>query len=130
MSINLTLGEKEYFPNVKQIEFEGRDSDNPLAFKFYNSEKMQYLNVGINFLNLDSYTNSNNISLETLFKLFNSNSKYPFVKYNPGRNFENLYRLYCNKLIARKKTPYLKNKLILKYSKFVGNYFKFSKNFF
>ena len=40
MSINLTLGEKEYFPNVKQIEFEGRDSDNPLAFKFYNSEKI------------------------------------------------------------------------------------------
>ena len=40
MSINLTLGEKEYFPNIKQIEFEGRDSDNPLAFKFYNSEKI------------------------------------------------------------------------------------------
>jgi len=40
MSINLTLGEKEYFPNIKQIEFEGRDSDNPLAFKFYNSEKL------------------------------------------------------------------------------------------
>ena len=40
MSINLTLGEKEYFPDIKQIEFEGRDSDNPLAFKFYNSEKI------------------------------------------------------------------------------------------
>ena len=40
MSINLTLGKKEYFPDIKQIEFEGRDSDNPLAFKFYNSEKI------------------------------------------------------------------------------------------
>ena len=40
MSINLTLGEKEYFPDIKQIEFEGRDSDNPLAFKFYDSEKI------------------------------------------------------------------------------------------
>ena len=40
MSINLTLGEKEYFPSIKKIEFEGRDSDNPLAFKFYNSEKI------------------------------------------------------------------------------------------
>ena len=40
MSINLTLGEKEYFPSIKRIEFEGRDSDNPLAFKFYNSEKI------------------------------------------------------------------------------------------
>ena len=40
MSINLTLGEKEYFPSIERIEFEGRDSDNPLAFKFYNSEKI------------------------------------------------------------------------------------------
>ena len=40
MSINLTLGEKEYFPKIKQIEYEGRDSDNPLAFKFYDSEKI------------------------------------------------------------------------------------------
>ena len=40
MSINLTIGEKEYFPNIKKIEYEGRDSDNPLAFKFYDSEKI------------------------------------------------------------------------------------------
>ena len=40
MAINLTLGEKEYFPKIKKIEFEGRDSDNPLAFKFYDSEKI------------------------------------------------------------------------------------------
>tara|TARA_B100001741_G_C16530205_1_gene589203 strand:- start:461 stop:1798 length:1338 start_codon:yes stop_codon:yes gene_type:complete len=40
MSINLTIGEKEYFPNIKKIEYEGRDSDNPLAFKFYDSERI------------------------------------------------------------------------------------------
>ena len=40
MSINLTLGEKEYFPNIKKVKYEGRDSDNPLAFKFYDSEKI------------------------------------------------------------------------------------------
>ena len=30
---------KEYFPNVKEIKFEGRDSDNPLAFKHYNPDE-------------------------------------------------------------------------------------------
>ncbi len=30
----------EYFKNVPKIKFEGRDSDNPLAFKYYNPEKI------------------------------------------------------------------------------------------
>ncbi|MEO0573770.1 MAG: xylose isomerase, partial [Bacteroidota bacterium] len=32
------LGEKEYFKGIGDIKYEGRDSDNPLAFKFYNPE--------------------------------------------------------------------------------------------
>ncbi len=40
MTTNLTLGQKEYFPNIKKIKYEGRDSNNPLAFKFYDSEKI------------------------------------------------------------------------------------------
>src|SRR5919199_5961734 len=39
-SINLTLGDKAYFPFVdKPIAFEGRDSDNPMAFKFYDANR-------------------------------------------------------------------------------------------
>ncbi|CCH56028.1 xylose isomerase [Fibrisoma limi BUZ 3] len=38
--IKLTLGQKTYFPFVdKPIAFEGRDSDNPLAFKFYQADR-------------------------------------------------------------------------------------------
>jgi len=33
------IGEKEYFPFVKAVEYEGPESDNPLAFKFYNANK-------------------------------------------------------------------------------------------
>ncbi|MDJ1499950.1 xylose isomerase [Xanthocytophaga agilis] len=40
MSIKVTLGDKEYFPGISQIKFEGRDSDNPLAFKFYNENQV------------------------------------------------------------------------------------------
>ena len=38
--INLTLGDKEYFPFVKEaIPYEGRESDNPLAFKWYDANR-------------------------------------------------------------------------------------------
>ena len=33
-------GNKEYFPEIGRIKFEGRDSDNPLAFKFYDENKV------------------------------------------------------------------------------------------
>ena len=33
------LGAREYFPGIGRIPFEGRDSDNPLAFKHYQAER-------------------------------------------------------------------------------------------
>ena len=40
MSVTLTLGNKEYFPGIRQIKYEGPDSKNPLAFKFYDPDKV------------------------------------------------------------------------------------------
>jgi xylose isomerase len=37
--MKLTLGDKEYFKGIKPIKFEGKDSDNPLAFKFYDAKR-------------------------------------------------------------------------------------------
>lgn len=37
--MNLTTGSKEYFQNIDQIQFEGRDSDNPLAFRYYDENR-------------------------------------------------------------------------------------------
>ncbi|MCR9229365.1 MAG: xylose isomerase [Flavobacteriaceae bacterium] len=34
------LGNKEYFKGIGDIKFEGKDSDNPLAFKFYNPDQV------------------------------------------------------------------------------------------
>ena len=36
MSTNITLGDREFFPGIGAIPFEGRESDNPLAFKWYD----------------------------------------------------------------------------------------------
>jgi len=39
MKLNLTLGEREYFEGIGRINYEGKDSKNPLAFKWYDAEK-------------------------------------------------------------------------------------------
>ena len=40
MSLNVIVGDKEYFPGIQKIKFEGKDSDNPLSFKYYDPEKL------------------------------------------------------------------------------------------
>lgn len=38
--MSVTLGNKEFFPGIGKINFEGPGSDNPLAFKWYNEEQL------------------------------------------------------------------------------------------
>ncbi len=38
--IQLTLGNKEYFKGIDKILFEGKDSDNPMAFKYYDENRV------------------------------------------------------------------------------------------
>lgn len=40
MAVNLTLGGKEYFNGISKIPFEGKGSRNPLAFKYYDENKI------------------------------------------------------------------------------------------
>ena len=35
---------KEFFPGIGKIKFEGKESKNPLAFRYYNPEKVVYGN--------------------------------------------------------------------------------------
>jgi len=37
--MSVTLGNTEFFKNISQIKFEGRDTDNPLAFRWYDENK-------------------------------------------------------------------------------------------
>lgn len=36
------MATKQYFPSVGQIKFEGKESKNPMAFRYYNPEKVVY----------------------------------------------------------------------------------------
>ena len=38
--MSIVTGSKEYFPGIGKIKFEGRKSDNPLAFKWYDENQM------------------------------------------------------------------------------------------
>jgi xylose isomerase len=40
MSTKLLIGNREYFPGISRIQFEGPDSDNPLAFKAYDENRV------------------------------------------------------------------------------------------
>ncbi len=39
-NINLTLGDKAYFKGIDRIQYEGRKSNNPLAFRWYDENKV------------------------------------------------------------------------------------------
>ena len=40
MAIKVTTGAKEYFPGISKIQYEGPQSNNPLAFKYYDENKV------------------------------------------------------------------------------------------
>ncbi len=37
--MNYLVGDKEYFPGIEKIKYEGKESKNPLAFKWYDEKK-------------------------------------------------------------------------------------------
>lgn len=40
MSRNIFIGDREYFPGIEQVRYEGPESDNPLAFKAYDANQV------------------------------------------------------------------------------------------
>ncbi|MDO5980205.1 xylose isomerase [Flavivirga spongiicola] len=40
MKTKLIMGDKEYFPNIKKISFEGIQSNNPMAFQYYDENRV------------------------------------------------------------------------------------------
>ena len=36
------MATKEFFPGIEKIKFEGKDSKNPMAFRYYDAEKDVY----------------------------------------------------------------------------------------
>ena len=38
--MQIVVGQQEYFKGIGKIKFEGKESDNPLAFQYYNADQV------------------------------------------------------------------------------------------
>ena len=36
----ITIGQKEFFKGIPAIQYEGRDTDNPLAYRWYDADRV------------------------------------------------------------------------------------------
>ena len=64
------MATKEFFPGIEKIKFEGKDSKNPMAFRYYDAEKviiLCVLKVATN--SVVEQNNSLGIVMLTLYKL-------------------------------------------------------------
>ena len=97
---------------------------------FTKKTELDYLEntPGISEINFTIHPLYNiHLPLEILFKLIHSTQEIPLIKYNPGNNRENIYRLYTDNIATNgKKIPYLytingnRKGLIMKLSKIIA----------
>ena len=76
-------------------------------YDFYNEKKEYGLITSINFS--IHMTDNVNIPMDLIFKILHSDIGMPMIKFNPGRNRENIFRLYTKDYISKNglKLPYL-----------------------
>ena len=112
---NNELVNNSFISNVENIE---------LFHDIYNSRNTQldYIEQGIQMIEFTISQNYEyNLPLDIIFKLIHTVKSIPFIKFNPAKNKENIYRLYCDKVAKNgKKIPYLSKNLIFKLMKSVG----------
>ena len=106
------------------VEFE-RNNQNVDLFNNVYREKisdLKYNSKGINKIELTIHPKiSYNLPLDIVFKLIHATQSIPFIKYNPSKKMENVYRLFTDKISVRgKKIPYLSKSTILKLMKSIG----------
>jgi hypothetical protein len=99
-----------------------KQCDNITLFHdIYNTRKsdLNYIQQGVQHIEFTiKQPYSYNIPLEVIFKLIHANKNIPFIKFNPSRKKENIYRLYCDKVSKNgKKIPFLSKGLIFKLMK-------------
>jgi hypothetical protein len=111
---DLLMKNNKFITDNKVIEY--NQSVN-LLYDIYKKKtsELEYLNIGIDSIFLTIHpTNKINLPLEILFKLIESSSIIPLIKYNPGTRQENIYRLFTSNYISEngKKIPtlYAENK--------------------
>ena len=104
--------------------FERQISNINLFYNIFKNRKsdLEYKQRGlINISFIIHPTFSFNLPLDVVFKLIHATREVPFIKYNPGKRQEKMYRLYAPEVATNgKKIPYLPKSLIFKLVRTVG----------
>ena len=84
--------------------------------------EMEYRDLGLGAIDLVIHpTFSFNLPLDVVFKLIHATKKVPFIKFNPAKRQEKIYRLYADRLATNgKKIPYLNKATIFKLMRQMG----------
>ena len=48
----ILTGNKEYYKGIDAIQFEGKDSDNPLAFKYYGDAQYHWVILVLSLIHI------------------------------------------------------------------------------
>lgn len=88
----------------------------------YRNTELKYIEAGIKEIDLTINAEySFNLPLDVVFKLIHVTETVPFVKYNPTKRQEKIYRLYTDKMATNgKKIPYLTKATIFKLIRQIG----------
>jgi len=84
--------------------------------------KYKFKGSGIQFIKLSILPEfSVKIPLDIIFKIIHATENNPLIKYNPSVKFENIYRLYADKIsMDGRKIPFLEKSTIFKLMKEIG----------
>jgi len=107
--------------NLITSNFVKQNDNISLFYDIYKSRKseLSYIQQGIKRIKFIIHQPfSFNLPLDIVFKLIHATKLIPFIKFNPSKKKENIYRLYCNKISKNeKKIPYLSKSQIFKLMK-------------
>ena len=86
------------------------------------TSELDYKDLGVRAIELVVHPSfSFNLPLDVVFKLIHATKKVPFIKFNPAKRQEKIYRLYADRLATNgKKIPYLSKATIFKLMRQMG----------
>jgi hypothetical protein len=107
---------EEYFSTYQAID--------KLYEIYYNRESELNVKKGIDSFIISIMPSYNLVMpLDAIFKNIHCDREYPFMKYNPGRSIENLYRMYSISVSKTgKKLPFLSKKQIMHLARTTSNH--------
>ena len=116
-TIHSIKNSSDFKNKISEVRIKDRDNKNKInkyseIINYFNTSYVDNINIkhGIKKMKLTIYPiNTIKLPLDIIFKIINSSKEIPYIKYNPGKNKENIYRLFTDDNVTSKgqKIPLL-----------------------